>query len=247
MRHDHRPRARSNHIAPVCPRPESQSSSLNAIITFNEAFTILSLQSLQNVVYGEAGSGRLLSGFFSSFQHQGCNDRLSKLDIRESEAIRRSLSDGIIQPEDVKSFFHFTALTIFRLDLHCTYEITDILCLEIARAWPQMLSLHLDSGSEKKPVFHTFPSLLSLTYFATLCPNLRTLGIIFNAAEWQGDEDVHVVPDQLYGVLARQPSKSRIGILKVGSSPIRSPFQVTRFLTRILPSLKHVYAEYFLA
>ncbi|KAJ7696846.1 hypothetical protein B0H16DRAFT_835406 [Mycena metata] len=146
-------------------------------------------------------------------------------DSRDDDGILPSaLPDGVIEHDLLRrTLCHFGHLTYAELQIPGALEITDVLVLELARAWPDVEQLHLNN--------HRFSTRCSVTLnalraLAEHCPKLTTLGLQL---------DARVIPRAQNSVM-----QTNLRSLYVGFSPILDPPGVGGFLFGTFPALTEI-------
>ncbi|KAJ7742295.1 hypothetical protein B0H16DRAFT_1861279 [Mycena metata] len=146
-------------------------------------------------------------------------------DSRDDDGILPSaLPDGAIEHDLLRrTLCHFGHLTYAELQIPGALEITDVLVLELARAWPDVEQLHLNN--------HRFSTRCSVTLnalraLAEHCPKLTTLGLQL---------DARVIPRAQNSVV-----QTNLRSLYIGFSPILDPPGVGGFLFGTFPALTEI-------
>ncbi|TBU39241.1 hypothetical protein BD309DRAFT_452103 [Dichomitus squalens] len=128
----------------------------------------------------------------------------------------------------------FAALTELNVNLACSYALDGDLCLEIAKAFPEIQSLHI---GDYDWCYYEYPSIIVppmthvLAPFATHCPHLTSLGIPFDARESLSLQDVKdALPDR--------PSRSQVWHLNCSHCPIEDDQTIAAYLARVFPMLE---------
>ncbi|KAJ6474276.1 hypothetical protein C8R45DRAFT_1103248 [Mycena sanguinolenta] len=120
--------------------------------------------------------------------------------------------------------FCFGNITILSITSPVTFDISDSILTDAARAWPRLEEIELMVHDH--PLKSRF-TLLSLYSFAEHCPRLRSIQIALDATTT---------------MTSRQPPASlhRLRALCVGHSAISKPTPVARILSGIFPNLRKI-------
>jgi hypothetical protein len=138
------------------------------------------------------------------------------------------IANYVITGPELSTLFCFGNLTDVSLRPPVGFDIDDATAWEMARAWPKLQSLVLDSASELS--HRPGMSLLGLKAFANHCPALVTLHISFDAS---------TVPPFDNSPESRI-SRKRLTSLDVASSSISDPPTVARFISGLFPELVEI-------
>ncbi|KAJ7646245.1 hypothetical protein DFH06DRAFT_1476401 [Mycena polygramma] len=134
-----------------------------------------------------------------------------------------------IRPDTLLLLLCFENLTTLRLNSGAGFDLDDESISQMARAWPQIIVLHL-SG---RPSSASDPraTLASLHAIARHCPRIATLSIAFDGSS---------VPAPSAANLGAVVRNERLRHINVQHSPITSAIAMARFLSGVFPALKGI-------
>ncbi|KAJ7488355.1 hypothetical protein FB451DRAFT_1025451 [Mycena latifolia] len=121
----------------------------------------------------------------------------------------------------------FTNIRSLRIGVPLAFELDDATVLDIARAWPRLEDLELNSFC---PLIKSQVTIQGLCAFAQHCPRLAILRISFDAS---------AVPNLEINARTFVPQHS-LHTLYPSSSPITAPLPVAKFLSTIFPNLRSI-------
>ncbi|KAJ7208573.1 hypothetical protein GGX14DRAFT_633394 [Mycena pura] len=130
----------------------------------------------------------------------------------------------LIRPQSLRSLFCFVNLTSVSVLSAIGIDLDDTTVTEMARSWPYVECLKLQSYYGHRVVPRT--TLQCLEAFPKYCPHLTKLCIMFDAT---------VIPTSQAGL-----SLQCLQDLDVEASPISTALPVAQFLTHIFPSLRNI-------
>ncbi|KAJ7753600.1 hypothetical protein DFH07DRAFT_886635 [Mycena maculata] len=138
------------------------------------------------------------------------------------------VTDYVISRHELEPLFAFVNLTELNLAPPVGFDIDDTTAWDMARAWPNLTILDLDSATD----LHHLSSMTlhGLRGFAQHCKDLTQLTITFDAS---------VVPP-FNNSSETRISQRNLAILNVWKSPIRDAPPVARFLSALFPSLETI-------
>lgn len=213
------------------------ATTLAAYIPFSKAVALPHIKELTLDVAGDLVA-HLIPHFFAAIRHQYSPMTLDCISIRplgKTDTARAQQSTAVVRSAHLRPLLEFSLIKEFDLTMPCHHAFDDAFILDIAKAWPRLVSLYL---SEVRCVHDSRPSLTALVHLAMYAHNLRGLGFEFDAARWK--PTLHGFPAQVYGDLQGRASFSHVHSLVVGASPIAWPEHVAHFLACVFPVLRHV-------
>ena len=177
--------------------------------------------------------------FFDSICTKFSHTKLTQLSVSTSEDAHslRETPPALITHPHLRRLFGFTALIGLTVNLACSYALDGDLCLEIAKAFPEMEVLHIGDSKVCRydyPTITVPPMSKVLCPFATHCRELISLGIPFDARESFSIQDVK-------DALPYSPSRSQLYSLHCSHSPIEDGQLVAAYLARVFPALANGY------
>ncbi|KAJ6456582.1 hypothetical protein C8R47DRAFT_1248610 [Mycena vitilis] len=139
-----------------------------------------------------------------------------------------TMSDYVINGRLLAPLFCFRNITYVHLKAPVGFDLDDTTAWDMARAWPRIEFLRLDSSTD---LHHSSGMTLhGIRAFAKYCEDLVTLKITINAT---------TVPpfDRSPETRLSQPN---LNTFNVSGSPISEPYNVARFLSALFPRLVKV-------
>ncbi|KAJ7162660.1 hypothetical protein C8R43DRAFT_1104776 [Mycena crocata] len=147
----------------------------------------------------------------------------------DDQAASTSPPQYLIKTRALRRFLVFANMREVALEIVGGFDLDDTLVLEMARAWPHIVSL---SFTPECPLRITRRvTLAGLRSFAQYCPNLDFLKIEFDAQAVPPIEPPHS---------GRITTASALAYLQTGYSPIINSSAVTDFLFNIFPKLTSI-------
>ncbi|RDX53433.1 hypothetical protein OH76DRAFT_1545593 [Lentinus brumalis] len=215
------------------------ATTMSTYISFSKAIALPHIQELVLEVVDDPAA-QLISQFFTAIRRQCSPLALRNLKIRPRvfpvEAIAQ-LNAAVLRSADLRPLLDFSLMKYFDLAMYCRHAFDDAFILDVAKAWPHLKKFHLGHGN---PYSHeTLPSLTALAHLALYAPNLREVGLRFDAASWAKGPQTGCSgpPKHLYGDLQdRASTASNLRFMSVSRSPIACPEKVALFLARIFPT-----------
>ncbi|KAJ7607633.1 hypothetical protein DFH06DRAFT_1347413 [Mycena polygramma] len=170
---------------------------------------------------------RLLAGISAGFSHSSLT-KLTLGNLCESEELAGSdPATYIIQSRSMRSLLCFHDLTRLSITSFIGFDLDDSALAELARAWPQIITLCLSS------IHHTYTphaTAACLQSFAQHCPRLSQLTLAFDGAAIPGAENT-----------ARPRSvQHSLTMLNVQQSSLTTPISVARFISGLFPTLSKI-------
>ncbi|KAI0712349.1 hypothetical protein C8Q76DRAFT_784930 [Earliella scabrosa] len=178
--------------------------------------------------------------FFIAIRQQFSPLKVSCLAIcPSSPRARHEVADdggATLRPTDLHPLLEYTTLRQLEVNLPCRYTLTSSFYLEIARALPEIRKINI--GTSDVCVHDTpLPDISALVPFALHCPELRSLGICFNAA-------LSLTAHGVDALLPKDAAASKVSHIDAGTSPIASPGRVAGSLARLFPNLSIVMPSF---
>ncbi|KAJ7358507.1 hypothetical protein DFH08DRAFT_735176, partial [Mycena albidolilacea] len=154
-------------------------------------------------------------------------------DITDTAADLEQIALYAVSGTHLFPLFTLTTLTSVTLAGPVGLDLDDATAAEIARAWPQIMSL--DLAGSAFPHVPPRTTLCALLAFARLCPHLWRLSLPINARsvpKWQKAQTA----------AEARPTQRRLRSLHVGESPVDTSLDVAAYLSSIFPRLERVSA-----
>ncbi|KAJ7165695.1 hypothetical protein C8R43DRAFT_1165272 [Mycena crocata] len=201
-------------------------------------FTAISNCSL-NSVYVEtktAASTNAMQAFYTALANHLSYTTLQELEIGEDEfhhggmdsPDESAIADYVISGRVLSTLFCFGDLQRVSLRGPVGFDVDDAIIWDMARSWPKITSLALETATElNHPPSMTLGGLRA---FATHCPDLNYLSITFNTS---------TVPPFDNSPETRL-SQRALTCLGVGVAPISDSGDIARFLSALFPNIVHI-------
>ncbi|EGO04127.1 hypothetical protein SERLA73DRAFT_69903 [Serpula lacrymans var. lacrymans S7.3] len=136
--------------------------------------------------------------------------------------------------ETIRPILRFSSMTDVNIGFFVSLSLDDGALRDIALAWPNLQSLHLNWGYGSDPDNHSRVSIAGLIELLALCPKLISLGIVL---------DTRILP----APTAERPGggtyNQAITSLHLGDSQISDPIAVAMIFSDILPRLNTIVAS----
>ncbi|KAH7905776.1 hypothetical protein BJ138DRAFT_1118168 [Hygrophoropsis aurantiaca] len=174
------------------------------------------------------------SKFFATLSNSCCAESLKTLVVREYTAMEilpeQRSSRFVLGVQDLRPLFRLTRLRAVRLELVCNFDIDDAAIEELACAWPELTSLHMNEITGWAPSKITYQGLLALLKH---CTKLSSLSI---------DVDFHSLEEMPVPSVCpcNGLSNKLIEEMSLGNSRIDKPANVAVFMSAVLPNLREV-------
>ncbi|KAH7906461.1 hypothetical protein BJ138DRAFT_1117553 [Hygrophoropsis aurantiaca] len=178
-----------------------------------------------------------ISRFFATLSNSCCTESLKTLRVQEHPtSLLADIPDPnkwVLGVQDLRPLFRFTRLRAVRLELVSTFDIDNAAIEELAHAWPELTSLHINKDVGWK-------ALSKITYHGLLtllenCSKLSSLSIDIDLRSLEEMPVPRACPcNGLSNKLIREMS--------LGNSRIDKPANVAVFMSAVLPNLMKVNA-----
>ncbi|KAF8887143.1 hypothetical protein BD779DRAFT_1470859 [Infundibulicybe gibba] len=161
---------------------------------------------------------------------------LTTISISDAVHWRLEGQHGPNTADELRLLFPFTNLIDVSLDTRYGFDIDDAFVHEMAAAWPRLHALSIEALRVGQPLESQRLTLHGLVPLALLCPELRTLKVLVNAAHMCSSH-FDLCPG----------SESCVDLLSVGRSPISevSVPCIAAFLSVLFPKLRCVRANIY--
>ena len=151
-----------------------------------------------------------------------------------------ALDDGVlVSSQHLRPLLDFSQLYHLTVVPPWGFSLDDDFCRDMAKAWPRLEELHLahEIWCLHAPLATT---VRALSYFAAHCPELRFLGIKFDAQSWVQETAMQTrgVPADYYEALQGKRSRCKVQVLRCEREPIACPEQVALYILRLFPDLR---------
>lgn len=181
----------------------------------------------------------LIPTVFNSIRRQCSPAALTTLSVSDAGGDGDILRTGEqLRPTHLRPLLELQRLEFLHVELWFRYALDDSFCAEMARAWPCMQYLYVwcDLPGE------VLPSVRALPPFATYCPKLKHLGLVFDAMRWDNESAFNAdhANAEIYGALADKASTSALSALSPRPSPMCGPQYMAAFLARVFPNLEKI-------
>ncbi|KAJ7495481.1 hypothetical protein FB451DRAFT_1478318 [Mycena latifolia] len=204
---------------------ELRSTSSQSVLVFIRAMSHSPLLSLV-IDIQPAATDASTAAIYAALEQYIQPDSLRCLSVTSSGPSTFLIDQRPIEIEDICHLFHFTNLTGLTLRLSTGLSLDDDAVLAMTKAWLMLDYLALGSRSRADTLR---PTLRSLLHIAKRCD--------VDALEL--DVDASVVPE-IDETVSRQYSLME---WEVANSVLSSPFDVSRFLSGVFPSLDTIHMK----
>ncbi|KAH7905381.1 hypothetical protein BJ138DRAFT_1164847 [Hygrophoropsis aurantiaca] len=174
------------------------------------------------------------SNFFATLSNSCRAESLETLIVHECTTMEllpwQRSSRFVLGVQDLRPLFRLTRLRVVQLELACNFDIDDAVIEELARAWPELTSLHMNENMGWAASKITYQGLLALLNH---CTKLSSLSIDI---DFRSLEEMPVPSACPCNGLSNKLMEE----MSLGNSRIDKPANVAAFMSAVLPNLREV-------
>ncbi|KAI1790198.1 hypothetical protein LXA43DRAFT_1062342 [Ganoderma leucocontextum] len=240
----------SSHNLPDKPFSKTESFSLFSTVESYTAFAqrialpYVHKFSISLTAVPAAGSFPVL---FTSIRRQFHPSTLIGLTIKPGTGepdpfvAEDALDDGVlVSSQHLRPLLDFSELRDVTVVPQWGFSFDDDFCHDMAKAWTHVQELRFahETWCLHAPLATT---VRALSYFAAYCPELRFLGIKFDAQSWVDEIPIlqeRKIPADYYDALRGKRSTCKVHELRAELQPIACPEQVALYILRLFPDLR---------